>query len=204
MTDLRQLRQQLRTQRRELDGREHVHMSAAAIVHLQAHRLFRAARHVACYLANDGELDVEELILRCWDQGKSVYLPVLSQIHHNRLHFLPFHPGEKLVLNRFGIQEPRLRPRCMVPAARLDLVLTPLVGFDAQGNRLGMGGGFYDRTFSFLRQRHCWRKPHLLGVGFDFQQVETQGVDCLPRQPWDVPLKGVASETGVRLFTVAD
>lgn len=200
MNERQTLRQRLRSQRRALDGREHAHKSAAAVVHLQNHRLFRAARHVACYLANDGELDIDELILRCWQQGKTVYLPVLSRIHHNHLHFLPFHAGDKLVLNRFGIQEPRLRPRGMVSIDRLDLVLTPLVGFDARGNRLGMGGGFYDRTFGFLRHRRCWRKPHLMGVGFDFQQVESQGEDCLSQQPWDVPLTGVVSESGVRLF----
>jgi 5-formyltetrahydrofolate cyclo-ligase len=200
VTDLRKLRQQVRAQRRQLHPREHARRSAAAAAQLRRHRLFRSARSVACYLANDGELDLDAVIQLCWALGKRVYLPVLSRIHHNHLHFLPCAPGEALVLNRYGIAEPRLRPRRMLSASQLDLVLLPLVGFDARGNRLGMGGGYYDRTFGFLRGRRRWRKPHLVGVGFDFQQVEQHGVEGLTRQPWDVPLEGVLSESGLRLF----
>lgn len=202
MTDLHELRQQLRAQRRGLDAREHARLSDAATAHLLRHRLFRAARHIACYLPNDGEPDLSEFILRCWNIGKTVYLPVLSHIHHNRLLFLPFHAGDRLVENRFGIPEPVLRPRSRVSLTSLDLVLTPLVGFDAQGNRLGMGGGFYDRSFAFLRHRRYWKKPHLLGMAFDCQQVDRQGASGLCRQPWDVPLKAVVTESGVKRFNV--
>lgn len=202
MMELCELRRQLRSQRRNLDEREHACLSDCAVAHLARHRLFRAARHIACYLPNDGELDLSDLILRCWDLGKTVYLPVLSHIYHNRLHFLPYRATDKLIGNRFGILEPEFRPRRMVSMLSLDLVLTPLVGFDALGNRLGMGGGFYDRSFAFLRHRKVWKKPHFLGVAFDFQQVDRQGGSPLSRQPWDVPLKGVVTESGVKRFSV--
>jgi 5-formyltetrahydrofolate cyclo-ligase len=72
----------------------------------------------------------------------------------------------------------------------LDLVLTPLVGFDHKGNRLGMGGGYYDRSFAFLLRRQNWKKPRLVGLAYDFQQL-----DKLPAKNWDVPLTAVATDT---------
>ena len=196
MTDLSALRQQLRTQRRALDEVEQSQLSQCAVQQLVRHRVFRAARHIACYLPNDGEVDLTPLIDQAWAMGKTVYLPVLSSLRHNHLHFLPYKPGDELVRNRFGIPEPVNRSRRVVDVKRLDLVLMPLVGFDPKGNRLGMGGGFYDRSFAFLRRRQRWFKPGLLGVAYDFQEVKTLGSN-----DWDVPLNGVATETGVRLFS---
>jgi len=190
------LRQQLRAARRALDAHEHARRSADICRQLVNHHRFRAAQHIACYLPNDGEVDLLALMDATWAMGKTLYLPVLSHIHHNRLYFLPYAPGELLMTNRFGIPEPVLRSRRTPVVAKLDLVLAPLVGFDAQGNRLGMGGGFYDRTFAYLRRRHHWRKPHLLGVAFELQYC----VSGLASEPWDVPLEGVVTEAGVRMF----
>jgi 5-formyltetrahydrofolate cyclo-ligase len=196
VADLLALRRQLRTQRQTLDDDKQFHLSQRAVQQLASHRFFRSAQHIACYLPNDGELDVTPLIDQAWAMGKTIYLPVLSSIHRNHLHFLPYRPDDELVCNRFGIPEPVVRSRRMVDLKRLDLVLLPLVGFDAKGNRLGMGGGFYDRSFAFLRRRKGWFKPGLLGVAYDFQEVKS--FKC---NPWDVPLNGVVTETGIRLFT---
>jgi len=194
VTERQALRQQLRQARRDFDVHEHAQRSAVITQQLVNHRLFRAAKHIACYLPNDAEVDLGALIGAAWAMGKMVYLPVLSSIHHNRLHFLPYSPGDTLMTNSFGIPEPVLHSRRVPALTRLDLVLTPLVGFDEQGNRLGMGGGFYDRTFAFLRRRQAWRKPHLLGVAFDVQKSPAE----LPHQHWDVPLEGVVTESGVQ------
>jgi len=180
-----------------MDDQKQFHLSQSAVRHLARHRIFRTARHIACYLPNDGELDITPLIDQAWAMGKTIYLPVLSSIHRNHLHFLPYRPDDELVCNRFGIPEPVVRSRRMVDLKRLDLVLTPLVGFDSDGNRLGMGGGFYDRSFAFLRRRRCWFKPELLGMAYDFQEVKK-----LEKNSWDVPLNGIATETGVRIFAV--
>ena len=193
--DSQAVRQQLRQQRRSLDERERSELSSAAIKSLANHRLFRAAKHIACYLPNDGELDLTPLMTQAWAMGKTVYLPVLSSIHRNHLHFLPYEPDDTLALNRFGIPEPIIRSRRIIDIKRLDLVFAPLVAFDDNGNRLGMGGGFYDRSFAFLRRRRFWRKPRLIGIAYDFQK--TAG---LTGNPWDVPLDGVATESGVRMF----
>lgn len=192
------LRQSLRQARRAMDLREHAQRSSEAAFHLTQHRLFHSAQHIACYLPSDAELDPTSMMAKAWAMGKTVYLPVLSIHHHNHLHFLPYTAGDKLQPNRFGIPEPVGRGRGMIKLTQLDLVLTPLVGFDAQGNRLGMGGGFYDRSFAFLRRRQSWRKPRLLGVAFDLQEVSQPS--GLSRQAWDVPLDGVVTESGVCLF----
>lgn len=195
MTDLAALRQQLRASRRVLSDEERARRSQEAVQKLTHHRLFLTARHIACYLPNDGELDLTYLISQAWTMGKSVYLPVLSLHHRNHLHFLSYKPNDELVTNRFGIPEPVMRPHNMIDIRRLDLVLMPLVGFDSTGSRLGMGGGFYDRSFAFLRRRQKWRKPNLIGAAFDCQKVEQ-----IDGQSWDVPLSGVMTESGVELF----
>jgi 5-formyltetrahydrofolate cyclo-ligase len=192
------LRQQLRRARRALDAHEHAQRGVAITRQLVNHRLFRAAQHIACYLSNDGEVDLTPLMHQAWGMGKTVYLPVLSSMHHNRLHFLPYVPGDTLMANQFGIPEPLRHSRRTTLLTHLDLVLTPLVGFDQQGNRLGMGGGYYDRTFAYLRRRQYWRKPHLLGVAFDLQQCAME----IPHRPWDVPLEGVVTESGMCMARV--
>lgn len=195
-----QLRRQLRERRRALPPARHAQLSAAAVEQLLRHRLFQTARHIACYLPNDGEMDLSALLAVCRRRGKTLYLPVLSRLRHNHLDFLRYEPGDHLIANRFGIPEPQQASGRMIRSRQLDLVLLPLVGFDSQGNRLGMGGGFYDRTFAFLHRRQHWRKPRLLGVAFGFQQIDSEGAGHLEAGHWDVPLHGVVTEVGVRLF----
>jgi 5-formyltetrahydrofolate cyclo-ligase len=155
--------------------------------------LFRSSRHIAFYLANDGELDPAILLQRAWDMGKVCYLPVITP--RQSLWFAAYADGDPLKVNRFGIPEPTRPGLTLVSARVLDLILTPLVTFDDRGHRLGMGGGFYDRTLSFLRHRHAWHKPRLVGVAHDWQRVAV-----LSAEPWDVPLDGVATDRQVYLF----
>lgn len=187
-----QLRRQLRQQRRNLTPRQRRHAAHALTRQLGSHPLFLHSRHIAFYLPNDGEMDLTPLVRRAREMGKRCYLPVLSPLYHNRLWFAPYDRDTRLVPNRFGIPEPDCNWRRMRTVWSLDLILMPLVAFDAAGNRLGMGGGFYDRTLAYLERRSHWRKPHLIGTAYAFQQQES-----LPHQPWDVPLQGVATERGV-------
>ncbi len=182
----------MRARRRALSAGERRRLSAAVADRIAATGTFLRSRHIALYLANDGEVDLHGLVQRIWGMGKRCYLPVLSPLFHNRLWFAPFTPEMPLTLNRFGIAEPDLNWHTMRPAWALDLVLTPLVAFDEAGDRLGMGGGFYDRTFAYLNRRGPWRKPRLVGVAFDFQKWQK-----LPCAVWDVPLDGVVSDVGV-------
>ena len=188
----KQLRRELRRRRRALSPRERNALAHDLSRRVLAHRLFLSADRIACYLANDGEMDLAPLMSRMWSMGKRPYLPIL---HGPKLWFLPLTPETRLADNRFGIAEPDGDASARCPVNALNLVLMPLVGFDSKGNRLGMGGGFYDRTFAYLRHRNNWKKPDLIGVAYEFQRLEQ-----LQAQAWDVPLSGVATERGLRLF----
>lgn len=184
------LRKQMRSQRRALSTREHRLASDMALDKILRHPVFLRARHIALFLPNDGEIDISELIPTAWAMNKHCYLPVLAS-PGQRLVFAPMEKNSRLELNRYGIPEPQANRRKILQPQQLDLVLTPLVAFDAQGNRIGMGGGYYDRSFAFLRRRQHWRRPRMLGVAHDFQRVNK-----LPQQPWDVRLHGVFTDQG--------
>ena len=190
------VRRQMRARRRALSETERSKRAHALADRLAGTSLFRNSRRIAAYLAVDGEADPLPLIQRAWTMGKTVYLPVLVPFNHNRLWFAPLRPDGTLVTNRFGIAEPTCIHRQRSGVIALDLVLTPLVAFDAQGNRLGMGGGFYDRTFGFLHRRRHWLKPRLVGLAYDFQQVPR-----LPAAAWDVPLYAVATDRALHRVT---
>lgn len=186
------IRRQMRQRRRALPATVRRHAAHALARHLGGSALFRRSRHIAFYLPNDGEMDLTPLIERAWAMGKHCYLPVLSPTFHNRLWFARYLPQTPLLPNRFGIPEPKRWWRSARPVWSIDLVLTPLVAFDRSGNRLGMGGGFYDRTLAYLPLRQHWRKPLLLGIAYEFQRTEQ-----LPHAPWDVPLDGIATDDAV-------
>jgi len=194
-TERNELRRRMRRQRRTLTPQQQRDASYALERQIGRHPLFLHSQHIAFYLPNDGEMDLSPLIERARAMGKRCYLPVLSPLYHNRLWFAPYDAGCDLLLNRFGIPEPAANWSKMRPVWSLDLVLTPLVAFDASGNRLGMGGGYYDRTLAYLARRRHWRKPHLLGTAYSFQQVK-----ALPHEPWDVPLHGIATEESLLLL----
>ncbi len=188
-----ELRRQLRERRRAL-APEARHAAARALaLRLFESTWFRHSRRIACYLPVDGEIDTALLIERVHRQARRrCYLPVLSHIHHDRLWFAPIGRAARYRDNRYGIPEPRVPARVLVRAQELDVILLPLVGFDAELNRLGMGGGFYDRSLEFLRHRHHWRKPRLVGLAYDFQKIER-----LPREAWDIALDAIVTDRAV-------
>jgi len=193
MSSRNKLRQQIRQQRRALSPHQR-HMLARQLAQQLVHnQLFRSCEHIACYLANDGEMDLQPVIRRIWAMGKQCYLPVLGEGKEKQMNFAPYRPGNGLAVNRYGIPEPDCAPWEWLSPYQLQLVLMPLVAFDEAGNRLGMGGGYYDRSFAFLNRPFGVKKPHLVGVAYEFQRQPR-----LPREPWDVPLMAVATEAGVR------
>lgn len=189
------VRTALRARRRALTGPEQERAARALATRVAATRLFRVSRRIALYLPNDGEIDPQPLLERIRASNKRGYLPILSRLKHDRLWFAPYDGAGPLHLNRFGIPEPVVPARRWVRAQDLDLILLPLVAFDARGNRLGMGGGFYDKSLAFLRERARWRKPHLVGLAHDFQCVP-----LLDTLPWDVPLQAVVTDRRVYNF----
>lgn len=189
----RQLRQSIRKQRQALTTSESTTCAEQLAQHVRSSQFVSNSRHIAAYLPADGEIDPMPLVQYLWSLGKTIYLPVLVPFSKQKLWFAKFEAGDQLVYNRYGIAEP-LRRRLIKPCA-LDLVLTPLVAFDQAGHRIGMGGGYYDRSFAFLTGRQYWRKPHMLGLAFEFQKQGT-----IKQNAWDIPLTAIATEA--RLYTV--
>ncbi|EPT9137218.1 TPA: 5-formyltetrahydrofolate cyclo-ligase [Klebsiella michiganensis] len=177
-----QIRQQIRQRRRALTPEQQTQFALQAADRMMAYPPVLLAQTVAVFLSFDGELDTRPLIDQLWRAGKRVYLPVLHPFSPGNLLFLHYHPSSDLVVNRLNIREPKLDVRDVLPLSQLDVLVTPLVAFDAAGQRLGMGGGFYDRTLQ------NWRQHRLQPVGYAH---DCQQVDALPTEQWDIPLPAV-------------
>ena len=180
------LRRALREQRSALPAAARMQAAEAVATHLLADPGFGPG-YVAGYWAMGGEVPLHVLQMRL--RADQVWcLPCLEA--DGRLRFAPWRPGDPLVSNRFGIPEPDLAPGSRLDPRDMTTVLLPLVAFDASGHRLGMGGGYYDRSFAFRLQSPA--PPRLVGVGYGFQRW-----DALPAENWDVPLDAVVTEDGL-------
>ena len=180
----------MREQRRSLSGDERRSAQTQAARWLARCAPLRRARRVAIYLAVDGEADPAAIAAQALARGQWIYAPVL---HGDTLRFARLTRDTPLHENRFGILEPA--PACRIDPRHLDVVLTPLVAFDDSGTRIGMGGGYYDRCFSFLGARNRWLRPKLIGVGYEFQRLA-----AIRRRSWDVPLWAAVTERGLYRF----
>lgn len=192
------LRQQIRRRRRQIDPREREAAARGICAQLFSIPSLAHAKKIAVYLAQQGEADLTDFIHLAWKSKKRIFLPVLTPPALIRMRFAHYHPRSCLIPNRFHIPEPVAGASSILRAPQLDIVLMPLVGFDKKGHRLGMGGGYYDRTFSFRLHRQLWRKPLLVGIAYDFQEISE-----LKSEPWDVPLDIVVTPTRVLYFTPA-
>jgi 5-formyltetrahydrofolate cyclo-ligase len=178
------LRRDLRQRRRALSAPARMAAADALATRLLALPWLPARGYVAGYWAMDGEIALHAFQLRLPAQ-LAWCLPLLDGDH---LRFAPWRPGDPLTTNRFGIPEPDVADSATLPPEALSLALMPMVGFDAGGNRLGMGGGWYDRSFGFRQDRAA--PPWLVAVGFDEQQV-----DRLAPAPWDVVPDAICTPT---------
>jgi 5-formyltetrahydrofolate cyclo-ligase len=181
-----QIRHTLRAKRRSLNVFQQSVASRQLCKQIIQHPLFRASRHIALYLPNDGEIDPSPLIKAIKRNHKHCYLPVIQK--NKTLRFALYSHGSSLVKNNFGIPEPANQSKAR-KAQLMDLVLMPLVAFDPSGGRLGMGGGFYDRTFAFKCKQNHRSPPMLIGLAHHFQEQ-----DKLPVEAWDIPLNGIFTD----------
>lgn len=183
--DLRALRREIRARRAALSPALRIAAAEQVADRLLALEHAPASGHVAGYWAVDGEMP-----LHAWQTRlppDCVYcLPVLGD--DARLRFAPWRPGDALVSNRFGIPEPDVPPGALLDAASLAMIALPLVAFDALCHRVGMGGGWYDRSLAGLRESPV--RPLLVGIGYELQRVDT-----LRPAAWDVPLDAVCTES---------
>ncbi len=187
------MRTRLRLARKQLHPTQRKVFERAILKQLLRLQNFRNCQNLAIYLPFDGEVDTRKIIAAAWRMRKAVFLPVLGK--NDRLRFVRYTRKSILKPNRYGIPEPASTnpdDRQPVSGRQLDLVITPLVGFDRQCQRMGMGGGYYDRTFAFLQRQRHWHRPKLIGLAFELQKLNR-----LPLNTWDVPLHQVITETTV-------
>ena len=182
------MRRKLRAARRSMSPGERARADAAILAHIRSMAPFRSAHRIALFFSFDGEPDLSPLIE--FARGKEFFAPVISA---SGMQFAALLPGTILTPNYYGIPEPE-QPVLINPLS-LDLVLTPLVAFDSQGHRIGVGGGYYDRCFSFLGRRRTWFRPKLVGTAYSLQRLPS-----IAAEPWDVPLWGAVTEQGFEHF----
>ena len=188
--DAATLRREMRETRRALDDKTQQYAATMFAYYFCRSRIYMNSDKIACYLATDGEIAMDAVIERAWRDHKKVYLPVLHP-YLNKLQFARYTPDTILVNNRFGIGEPAIAARKRENPLTMEVVLTPLVAYDDQGNRIGMGGGFYDRSFAALKRRNHWQRPLLIGCAHSCQKVTR-----IQNQSWDLPVASVFTELG--------
>lgn len=177
------MRKQLIAQRKTLSAEQRQKAANCVFNRVTEINQFKEANQVGCYLPFNGELDTKQFIQYAWDNKIMICLPVISkQISNKSMHFVPYHPTTKLIKNRFNIPEPQSTQ--IIPIHHLDYVLVPLVGFDKNCNRIGMGAGYYDTTFQDKNNR-----PYLIGLAYAFQEIEN-----ISPEPWDVPMDIIITE----------
>jgi len=180
-----QLREIIRKRRRQMGVGAQYNAAFKLSKQITSLPEYQNAKRIGLYLASDGEIDCRFIIRDAWRTGKQCYLPVLQTDNPKayQMDFVHYPPGSPLGHNRYRILEPTHGTK--IATQTLDLVLVPLVGFDRQGHRIGMGGGYYDRAFEFTRETNL---PLLLGVAHNLQEVPS-----ITPKPWDVPLSAVVS-----------
>jgi len=183
----KQLRQKMCEKRQALTKGQQKLFSQELAHQVSKHTVFKKSQNIAFYESHNGEINPEILRLEAINHGKSCYLPVLHPNQGNKLVFAKIDEYTEYTKNKYGISEPNLETCRIVPPWHLDLIMMPLVAFDQNRNRLGMGGGYYDRTLAFKHKRQG--HTILLGLAYSFQQV-----NFVPHNNRDVRLDAVATE----------
>ena len=185
------LRDEMRARRRALSAREQNTAGKALVAQLRGLPGLAGGQCFAAYLTNDGEIDPLPMMRVLIQRKRRCFLPIIVPLRRPLLRFGELKLNGRLKSNRFGILEPQVPPQTAFKIGQLDWIFVPLVAFDRTGNRLGMGGGFYDATLDVLRHRRHGRRPRLIGLAHEFQRVNHLDVDS-----WDVPLHGIVTDSG--------
>ncbi|MDA7742278.1 5-formyltetrahydrofolate cyclo-ligase [Francisellaceae bacterium] len=185
------LRIQLRKKRQALSSSDKKTFSKQILTHLPKLTL-NTSQNIGIYLSTEDELSTAPLIEELLSKNIKLYVPVLHPILKRTLWFQEYTSTTETCLNKFQIKEPVFDSRKIIAPWELDIVIMPLMAFDHQGNRLGMGGGFYDTSFRFNSAHKISR---FIGLAYDFQRIE----NC-PTEPWDIKLNGVLTPEYFKLF----
>ena len=190
--ELSTLRKTLRQQRRRVNVFQHRQTEHKVLNQLRQSQHFKSAQHIGVYLHAFGEVHTHHIILECFSLGKKVYLPKICNMNQC-LQWVQI--SQRQYLNRrfahhpLGMKEPMVARG--VHVRHLDVLLMPLLACDLLGTRIGMGGGYYDRTLA-----HALQRPIRLGLAHDFQYISTP----LYRNPWDQALDGLITPSKSYVF----
>ena len=189
VTSKKKIRVEMRERRRLLPLEERSIAAKALARNLLQLLGARRAGRIAGYIANDGEIDPFLAFLECLRRGYQCFLPVLFPGQKPHVRFANYSNSSRFRLNKYRIPEPDVAQQYCLNASQLEWVFLPLVAFDEVGNRLGMGGGYYDSALVLSRHRKHWRSPRLIGLAYEFQRVDQMLTD-----EWDIPLHGVLTD----------
>ena len=192
------MRTSIRQKRQSLSNAAQTTAADDLLVQLKNNERVKHAQHIAIYLANDGELVARPFIEWCWQEDKSVYLPIIHPFSAGHLIFLNYNENTKMRTNQYGINEPKLDVTAIKLVTEIDIIFTPLVAFAQQGDRLGMGGGFYDRTLAHWYEKFQSNKsikPFPIGLAHNCQKVAS-----IPCESWDIPLPEIITPTQHYIF----
>lgn len=187
------VRRRLKLQRRHLSPAERAARAQRIAASLRRARILKPGNRVALYSPMSGEVPLDAIVEWARELRCELYLPRIVNFRERRMRFVRWNEQTVLRRHRFGMVEPVTGPT--IGTRALDVVLMPAVGVDSRGVRLGMGAGFYDRSFAH-RLRTQWRRPRLIAVVYDFQRVAE-----LPSHAFDVPLDAVVSEADLQRFS---
>ena len=178
------LRRQIKEKRESLskeEAREHTHHATEILFNTD---FYKESKKIAIYFSMKQELNTQLIMQGILSEGKSCYLPKITSVRNSQMSFVEYKENDPCEKNKFGINEPCLEERKTIQVQDLDLVIAPLLAFDVNGNRLGMGAGYYDRALERKKE-----KPFFCGLAYSFQEI-----DLLPTEEWDVPLNAVVTE----------
>jgi len=182
-----EIRLSIRQQRKSYSKEKSLQAGQQLVKNLTENGLLHKHKPITCFLSFDGEISTQPTIQKILSLNGTCYLPKIKPLKPNQLWFMPYDESSEMKFNQFGIPEVDLRANHAKRLSDLDMVLFPLVAFDLKGNRLGMGGGYYDATFAHLRSSA--KRPKFIGLAW-----QSQMVDELPSDPWDLTLDGVCTE----------
>ena len=186
------LRTRIKEKRDQLSNDNVVRLGKAIFRNILDANILKDKKRIAIYYSVNNEVTTSQIIKHLWTKNKELFLPMINL---NQLMFGPYKSGDNLSKNKFGIPEPTTRTEKLITADILDLVIVPLVAFDSDCNRLGMGGGFYDRALAFKKTSSETSSPLLIGLAYELQKVKTLKINS-----WDIPMDGIISESRTYLL----
>ena len=179
------IRQKALSKRRALGHDKNMHASTLITRAIINSNYYKKAKTIGCYLSMKDEVNTALIIKEIEKTNKLLFLPKIQA--DGTINFIQINKDSNYSTNRYGIKEPADDKDQDIE--KIDLIIMPLVAFDSIGNRIGMGGGYYDKKFQYLLQNN--NKPSLIGIAFDCQYYKKIQSDI-----WDVSLDHVFTESG--------